>query len=119
MVQVRRFVKSFKKFSNPMRRLDTVAQDADLRDKAPGDLRKLGETIVERCEDAMRDYGTQKETEKNNMEANADGRCIKLLHVISYSLCCSDSVSYYCFFLICNINHEHGNTMYFKIFGIY
>lgn len=59
-----------------MRRLDTVAQDADLRDKAPGDLRKLGETIIERCEDAMRDFGTQKETEKNNTETNADGRCI-------------------------------------------
>lgn len=87
-----------------MRRLDTVAQDADLRDKAPGDLRKLGETIIERCEDAMRDYGTQKETEKNNTEANADGGCMKLLHVIPCTLCSCDLVSCYCISL-CIKNH--------------
>ena len=57
-------MKSFKRFSNPLRRLDTIAQDADLREKPQNDLRKLGETIIERCQDAMKEYESQRETEK-------------------------------------------------------
>ncbi|KAG7154403.1 Chromodomain-helicase-DNA-binding protein 1-like, partial [Homarus americanus] len=52
-VEVRRFYKSFKKFCNPQRRLDTIAVDADLREKPMTDLRKLAETIIERIEELM------------------------------------------------------------------
>lgn len=62
--EVRRFFKSFKKFSNPLRRLDTIAHDADLREKPISDLRKVGETIYERCQDAMKEHESQKENEK-------------------------------------------------------
>ncbi|XP_042207777.1 chromodomain-helicase-DNA-binding protein 1-like isoform X5 [Homarus americanus] len=65
-VEVRRFYKSFKKFCNPQRRLDTIAVDADLREKPMTDLRKLAETIIERCQESMREQEATKETDKTS-----------------------------------------------------
>lgn len=79
-------MKSFKKFSNPLRRLDTIAQDADLREKASSDLRKLGETIIERCKDAMKEYESQREHEKTT-EVNGEGMRISTNGTFIYSTC--------------------------------
>ncbi|XP_066973477.1 chromodomain-helicase-DNA-binding protein 1 isoform X4 [Macrobrachium rosenbergii] len=62
--EVRRFIKSFKKFSNPLRRLETIAHDADLREKPINDLRKIGETLIERCQEAMKEAESLKENDK-------------------------------------------------------
>lgn len=72
-VEVRRFFKSFKKFSKPLRHLDTIAYDADLKEKPINDLRKLAELIIERCEEAMKEHESQKENEKT-AEVNGEGQ---------------------------------------------
>ncbi|QQP39891.1 ChromodomainhelicaseDNAbinding protein 1like, partial [Caligus rogercresseyi] len=51
--EVRRFVKSFKKFPKPISRLEAVATDAELQEKALGDLVKLGNALYERCNEAV------------------------------------------------------------------
>ena len=53
--EVRRFFRSMKRFSNPLRRLDTISRDSDLRDKQQADLKRLAETIIERCKEFMAD----------------------------------------------------------------
>lgn len=58
--EVRRFFRSMKRFSNPTRRLDTISRDADLRDKPIPDLKRLADTILERCQQFMA------QLEKNN-----------------------------------------------------
>ena len=65
-VEVRRFFKSFKKFSNPLRRLDTIALDADLREKPANDLKRLGENILDRCRECMKEY------EQNSREKSTE-----------------------------------------------
>jgi len=51
--EVRRFIKSFRKFSAPLQRLDAVAGDAELQEKPLSDLKKLGELILQRCQEAL------------------------------------------------------------------
>ena len=57
--QVRRFFRSMKRFSNPLRRLDTIARDADLRDKPIPELKRLAETILEKCTTFMQELEKQ------------------------------------------------------------
>ncbi|XP_050554686.1 chromodomain-helicase-DNA-binding protein 1 isoform X3 [Spodoptera frugiperda] len=47
--EIRRFVKSFKKFSAPLKHLDSIACDAELQEKPLAELKKLGEILQERC----------------------------------------------------------------------
>lgn len=56
MSDVRQFIKSFKKFPRPLERLEDIASDGDLKQKNIGDLRKLGERLIEECKDAMTQY---------------------------------------------------------------
>ncbi|KTF84689.1 hypothetical protein cypCar_00019102 [Cyprinus carpio] len=42
--EIRRFIKSYKKFGGPLERLDAIARDAELVDKSEHDLRRLAET---------------------------------------------------------------------------
>ena len=51
--EIRRFVKSFRKFSSPLHRLEAVAGDAELLEKPLSDLKKLGELILQRCQEAL------------------------------------------------------------------
>uniref|UniRef100_A0A672L281 Chromodomain-helicase-DNA-binding protein 1-like n=1 Tax=Sinocyclocheilus grahami TaxID=75366 RepID=A0A672L281_SINGR len=43
--EIRRFIKSYKKFGGPLERLDAIARDAELVDKSEHDLRRLAETV--------------------------------------------------------------------------
>ncbi|KAJ3639673.1 hypothetical protein Zmor_003017 [Zophobas morio] len=68
-VEIRRFVKSYKKFSAPLKRLEAVACDAELQEKPLAELRKLGELLHERCRAYMGEHtkeneGTQDETSR-------------------------------------------------------
>lgn len=46
-------MKSYKKFSAPMKRLEAIAEDAELTEKSQNDLRKLAELLRERCLQAV------------------------------------------------------------------
>ncbi|XP_050681248.1 chromodomain-helicase-DNA-binding protein 1 isoform X2 [Leptidea sinapis] len=53
--EIRRFVKSYKKFSAPLKHLDSIACDAELQEKPLADLKKLGEILQERCKAVLND----------------------------------------------------------------
>ncbi|XP_032062774.1 chromodomain-helicase-DNA-binding protein 1-like isoform X3 [Aythya fuligula] len=53
--EIRRFIKSYKKFGGPLERLDAIARDAELVDKSETDLRRLGELVHNGCIKALRD----------------------------------------------------------------
>jgi SNF2 family DNA or RNA helicase len=47
--EIRRFVKSFKKFSDPIHRLDLVTIDAELEDKSRQDIEELAKHLYNEC----------------------------------------------------------------------
>ncbi|XP_073933136.1 chromodomain-helicase-DNA-binding protein 1 isoform X2 [Castor canadensis] len=53
--EIRRFIKSYKKFGGPLERLDAIARDAELVDKLETDLRRLGELVHNGCIKALKD----------------------------------------------------------------
>ncbi|XP_043919808.1 chromodomain-helicase-DNA-binding protein 1 [Protopterus annectens] len=60
--EIRRFIKSYKKFGGPLERLDAIARDAELVDKSEMDLRRLGELVHNGCIKTLRESscGTEK-----------------------------------------------------------
>jgi chromodomain-helicase-DNA-binding protein 1 len=68
MIQIRRFVKSFKRFPAPLKRLEAVACDAELQEKPLAELRRLGELLRERCTSSMTELQAQKENESTHNE---------------------------------------------------
>ena len=59
--EIRRFLKSFRKFASPLDRLDAVAGDAELQEKPLSNLKKLGELILSRCQEALESQKTGKD----------------------------------------------------------
>ncbi|XP_063395303.1 chromodomain-helicase-DNA-binding protein 1 isoform X1 [Cydia fagiglandana] len=57
--EIRRFVKSYKKFSAPLKHLDSIACDAELQEKPLAELKKLGEILQERCKAVLNDTSEQ------------------------------------------------------------
>lgn len=47
--ELRKFIKSYKKFPVPLKRLDAIALDAELQEKTLTDLKKIGEMLRDRC----------------------------------------------------------------------
>ena len=73
-MQIRRFVKSYKKFAAPLKRLEAVACDAELQEKPLAELRKLGELLRERCASSITENQAQKENEStHNEDSNLSG----------------------------------------------
>lgn len=68
--EVRRFVKSYKKFSAPLKRLEAVACDAELQEKPLAELRKLADILHERC----RTYMYEQAKENNSTGTEDDGK---------------------------------------------
>lgn len=54
--EVRRFIKSYKKFPSPMKRLESIAIDAELQEKQMSDLKRLAELLQTSCENAVKEY---------------------------------------------------------------
>lgn len=79
--EIRRFVKSYKKFSTPLNRLEAVACDAELQEKPLPELRKLGEMLHERCVAYMNE-----QSKENNDANNTDGQGKKKLRGRSFKL---------------------------------
>ncbi|KAG8288701.1 transcriptional regulator [Homalodisca vitripennis] len=69
--EIRRFVKSYKKFPAPMKRLEAIACDAELQEKPLAELRKLGDMLRERCQASVGEQQAQKENE--NEDSNLSG----------------------------------------------
>ncbi|XP_070599084.1 chromodomain-helicase-DNA-binding protein 1 isoform X2 [Erythrolamprus reginae] len=57
--EIRRFIKSYKKFGGPLERLDAIARDAELVDKSEIDLRRLGDLVHNGCFKALKDSSGQ------------------------------------------------------------
>ncbi|XP_033870766.3 chromodomain-helicase-DNA-binding protein 1 isoform X1 [Acipenser ruthenus] len=53
--EIRRFIKSYKKFGGPLERLDAIARDAELVDKSEMDLKRLAETVHNGCIKTLRE----------------------------------------------------------------
>jgi len=54
--EVRRFIKSYKKFARPITRLDDIAADAELQEKSVADLKNLATMLHDGCEKATKEY---------------------------------------------------------------
>ncbi|KAJ1208478.1 hypothetical protein NDU88_003863, partial [Pleurodeles waltl] len=59
--EIRRFIKSYKKFGCPLERLDAIARDSELVDKSETDLRRLGELVHSGCIKALKDSSSGQE----------------------------------------------------------
>ncbi|XP_032673674.1 chromodomain-helicase-DNA-binding protein 1 isoform X3 [Odontomachus brunneus] len=74
-VEIRRFVKSYKKFPAPLRRLDDIAADAELQEKPMSELRFLGEQLKSRCDTCLAEFeNTAKENKGGEEEGKGPGR---------------------------------------------
>ncbi|KAG7198230.1 hypothetical protein KM043_005637 [Ampulex compressa] len=73
--EIRRFVKSYKKFPAPLKRLDDIAADAELQEKPMSELRYLGEQLKSRCEACLVEFEhTAKENKGGEEEGKGPGR---------------------------------------------
>ncbi|XP_036148623.1 chromodomain-helicase-DNA-binding protein 1 isoform X3 [Monomorium pharaonis] len=74
-VEIRRFIKSYKKFPAPLKRLDDIAADADLQEKPMSELRFLGELLMSRCDACLIEFeNTAKENKSCEEEGKGPGR---------------------------------------------
>ncbi|XP_052793171.1 chromodomain-helicase-DNA-binding protein 1-like isoform X2 [Mya arenaria] len=69
--EIRRFVKSYKKFGDPLSRLDDIACDAELQEKSESDLRKMAELLKSQCDHAFKEFNSKKQLEEQNGETPA------------------------------------------------
>lgn len=73
--EIRRFIRAFKKFPAPLKRLDAVACEAELQEKPLSDLRKLGEYIHRECEELLAEArNSLKENAENADDSNISGK---------------------------------------------
>ncbi|XP_026286937.1 chromodomain-helicase-DNA-binding protein 1 isoform X2 [Frankliniella occidentalis] len=79
--EIRRFVKSYKKFSAPMKRLEAIAEDAELTDKSQSDLRKLAELLRERCLQAVSENQENQAGEENTGSKQKGRVSLKIANV--------------------------------------
>ncbi|XP_054159378.1 chromodomain-helicase-DNA-binding protein 1-like isoform X2 [Oppia nitens] len=70
-VELRKFIKSFKKFSKPMLRLESIAIDAELQEKPMADLKRIAEILQTGCENAVKEHNEKLINEKDNEENQA------------------------------------------------
>uniref|UniRef100_A0A182SSR7 DNA helicase n=1 Tax=Anopheles maculatus TaxID=74869 RepID=A0A182SSR7_9DIPT len=63
--ELRRLIKSYKKFPAPLKRLEAIACDAELQEKPLSDLRRVAQLLHDRCLQTMREIAK---------EAEADGK---------------------------------------------
>ncbi|ELU11024.1 hypothetical protein CAPTEDRAFT_167753 [Capitella teleta] len=71
--EVRRFIKSFKKFGRPRDRLDAISCDAELQEKSEHDLGRLADMLLSQCEVAMHEF-EGKTAEEQAQEGGKKGR---------------------------------------------
>lgn len=68
--ELRRFIKSYKKFPAPLKRLEAIACDAELQEKPLAEIKKLAESLHERCVTFMQEHSKEIQ---NDMESKKRG----------------------------------------------
>ncbi|XP_050088665.1 chromodomain-helicase-DNA-binding protein 1 isoform X2 [Anopheles aquasalis] len=63
--ELRRLIKSYKKFPAPLKRLEAIACDAELQEKPLSDLRRVAQLLHERCVQTMKEIARETENEKH------------------------------------------------------
>jgi len=61
--EVRRFIKSYKKFPMPLTRMEDIGEDADLSDKPVSDLVDLGRLLRSKCMESLEQESDNKKVE--------------------------------------------------------
>ena len=57
--EIRRFVKSFKKFADPLHRIDLLTMDAELEDKSRQHIEELAKYLHNECSTAVEQHGNE------------------------------------------------------------
>jgi chromodomain-helicase-DNA-binding protein 1 len=70
--EIRRFVKSFKKFSNPIHRLDLITMDAELEDKSRQDIEELAKYLYNQCLSAVEQHTNELSSTTNSLSPKDD-----------------------------------------------
>jgi chromodomain-helicase-DNA-binding protein 1 len=75
-IKIRRFIKSFKKFPAPDKRLDEIAADAELNEKPMSELSYLADQLRSRCDSCLAESETSvaKENKTDDDESKGPGR---------------------------------------------
>ncbi|XP_055613161.1 chromodomain-helicase-DNA-binding protein 1-like [Uranotaenia lowii] len=66
--ELRRFIKAYKKFPAPLKRLEAIAMDAELQEKPLSELKRVGELLHERCVQFMEHSKENEDKEKNSAD---------------------------------------------------
>ncbi|XP_067119444.1 chromodomain-helicase-DNA-binding protein 1 isoform X4 [Centruroides vittatus] len=72
--EIRRFIRSYKKFPAPMKRLEAVAMDAELQEKTLSDLKRLCELLRSGCDTAMKEQKAKRESQADDSNMSAGKR---------------------------------------------
>ncbi|KAJ8029454.1 Chromodomain-helicase-DNA-binding protein 2 [Holothuria leucospilota] len=78
--EIRRFVKSYKKFGAPLTRLEAIAGDAGLQEKSHSDLERLGNLLHDGCVKAIEEYEARLK-EDPNFDGKKRGPTLKMSSV--------------------------------------
>ena len=72
--EIRRFVKSFKKFADPIQRLDLVTMDAELEDKSRQDIEELAKHLYNECLMAVEQHANESSPTTNPSSPKDESR---------------------------------------------
>merc|ERR1712147_196972 len=67
-MEIRRFIKSYKKFPMPLTRMDDIGEDAELTDKPVSDLVDLGRLLRQKCMEALEEQETDATKKVDNVK---------------------------------------------------
>ncbi|KAK6731802.1 hypothetical protein RB195_007950 [Necator americanus] len=85
--EIKRFVRSFRKFAKPLQRLEALAQDAELEEHSADELRKLAEALLDGCEKAEEEHELKKNEAKTDGEKTKDrGPSFKFVGVVDVNV---------------------------------
>uniref|UniRef100_A0A3B3QWE3 Chromodomain helicase DNA binding protein 1 n=1 Tax=Paramormyrops kingsleyae TaxID=1676925 RepID=A0A3B3QWE3_9TELE len=76
--EIRRFIKSYKKFGGPLERLDAIARDAELVDKSEHDLKRLAETVHNGCIKTLRENPSGPERNSGGRRGKVKGPTFRI-----------------------------------------
>ncbi|XP_055712394.1 chromodomain-helicase-DNA-binding protein 1 isoform X2 [Phlebotomus papatasi] len=66
--ELRRFIRSYKKFPAPLKRLEAIACDAELQEKPLAELKKMGELLRKRCVTFLDEHSKENDNDTNGVK---------------------------------------------------
>uniref|UniRef100_A0A1B0FRK9 Chromodomain-helicase-DNA-binding protein 1 n=1 Tax=Glossina morsitans morsitans TaxID=37546 RepID=A0A1B0FRK9_GLOMM len=70
--EIRRFIKSYKKFPAPLMRLEAIACDAELQEKPLAELKRIGEMLHDRCVQFLEEHKEEISNSKKPVDNTDD-----------------------------------------------